>query len=189
MLFFPGQSRETVMPWNSLLAGATGGAATFIVSAMLFGQGLINSLIRLIDTRAKQIELRGELLVKAMDGYDQQLSKAREAEYLALWALTAPVPKWPRNPELSFARLRQLTCDLRDWYFGGGGLYLSQEAREAYGAAQATIGGQLAPEGEALVPDDIYDAIQQALSRLRTTLTSDLATRRGIPALEAIREH
>jgi hypothetical protein len=177
------------MPWDSLLAGATGGAAIFIAFAVLFGQGLINSLIRLIDTRAKQIELRGELLVKAMDGYDQQLSKTREAQYLELWALTAPLPKWPRNRELSFGRLEQLTCDLRDWYFGGGGLYLSQEAREVYGAAQGIIGGHLGPESEAKVPDEAYDSIQQSLSRLRTTLTKDLATRRGIHALEAIREH
>ena len=177
------------MPWDSLLAGATGGAAIFIVFAILFGQGLINSLIRLIDTRAKQIELRGELLVKAMDGYDQQLSKTREAQYLELWALTAPVPKWPRNRELSFGRLEQLTCDLRDWYFGGGGLYLSQEAREVYGAAQGAIGSQLGPESAVKVPDEVYDSIQQSLSRLRTTLTRDLATRRGIHALEAIQEH
>jgi len=175
------------MPWDSVLAGATGGAAIFIVFAVLFGQGLMSSLLRLIDTRARQIELRGELMVKAADGYDQQLSRTREARYLELWALTAPIPKWPRNDTLTFGRLEKLSRELRDWYFGGGGLYLSQEARTIYGDAQEAICDRLGPRGDDSVPDDIYDAIQQALSRLRTTLTDDLASRRDIHALEAIR--
>ncbi|TGX56134.1 hypothetical protein E5A73_03275 [Sphingomonas gei] len=176
------------MPWNSLLAGATGGAAIFIVFVLLFGQGLIGSLLKLIDTRTRQIELRNDLLLRAMDGYDLQLSKTREARYLELWTLTAPIPKWPRNPGLTFARLEKLSRELRDWYFAGGGLYLSQEARKVYGGAQKAICRRLGPRGDAEVPDQVYDAIQQALSRLRTTLTNDLATRREIHALEAIRK-
>lgn len=176
------------MPWDSLLAGATGGAAIFIVFGVLFGQGLITSLIKLIDTRTRQIELRSELLLKAMDGYDQRLSQTRETRYLELWALTAPLPKWPRNDALTFGRLDELTRELRDWYFGGGGLYLSQEARNVYGEAQGAICALLGPPGDTKVPTEAYDSIQQALSRLRTTLTADLATRREIHALEAIQK-
>ena len=176
------------MPWNSLLAGATGGAAIFIVLAVLFGQGLVGSLLRLIDTRTRQIELRSDLLIKAMDGYDLQLSQSREKRYLELWALTAPIPKWPRNHALTFGRIEQLSRELRDWYFGGGGLYLSQEARKVYGAAQEAICSNSGPGSDAAVPDNVYDSIQQALSLMRTTLTTDLATRREIHALEAIRK-
>ncbi|MDP5278608.1 hypothetical protein Q9Q95_06705 [Sphingomonas sp. DG1-23] len=176
------------MPWNSLLAGATGGVAIFIVFAVLLGQGFISSLLKLIDTQAHQIELRNDLLLRAMDGYDQQLAKTRETRYLELWALTAPLPKWPRNQALTFSRLEKLSTELRDWYFAGGGLYLSQEARKVYGAAQEAICTSLGPGNEEAVPDSVYDAIQQALSLLRTTLTTDLATRREIHALEAIRK-
>lgn len=176
------------MPWDSLLAGATGGAAIFIVFVVLFGQGLISSILRLIDTRTRQIELRNDLLLKSMDGYDQQLSKTRETRYLELWALTAPVPRWPRNDALTFGRLEKLSRELRDWYFAGGGLYLSQEARDVYGAAQEAICASLGPRGDAVVPDEVYDKVQKALSLVRTTLTSDLATRREIHALEAIQK-
>jgi hypothetical protein len=176
------------MPWNSLLAGATGGAAIFIVFAVLLGQGLVGSLLKLIDSQTHQIELRSDLLLRAMDGYDQQLAKTREARYLELWALTAPLPKWPRNHALTFSRLEKLSRELRDWYFAGGGLYLSQDARKVYGAAQKAICKRLGPLGNAEVPDQIYDSVQQALSRLRTTLTADLATRREIHALEAIQK-
>lgn len=176
------------MPWDSLLAGATGGAAIFIVFVVLFGQGLINSLLKLIDTRTRQIELRNELLLKAMDGYDQQLSQTRETRYLELWALTAPLPAWPRNDGLTYGRLEKLTRELRDWYFSGGGLYLSQEARDVYGEAQTAICAALGPRGDAEVPSEVYDSIQQTLSRLRRRLTADLATRREIHALEAIQK-
>jgi hypothetical protein len=174
------------MPWTTLLAGATGGAAIFIVFAVLFGQGLIASLLRLIDSRTRQIELRGDLLLKARDGYDLQLSKTRETRYLELWALTAPVPQWPRNADLTFGGLEKLSRQLRDWYFGGGGLYLSKEAREVYGAAQEAICTRFGPQSDARVADEIYTDIQKALSTMRSTLTSDLATRREIHALEAI---
>ncbi|MCX8477576.1 MAG: hypothetical protein MT490_17440 [Sphingomonas sp.] len=176
------------MPWDSLLAGATGGAAIFIVFVVLFGQGLINSLLKLIDTRTRQIEMRNELLLRAMDGYDQQLSQTRETRYLELWALTAPLPQWPRNDGLTYGRLEKLTRELRDWYFGGGGLYLSQEARDVYGEAQTVICAALGPRGDAEVPSEVYDSIQKALSRLRRRLTADLATRREIHALEAIQK-
>lgn len=176
------------MPWDSLFAGATGGAAIFIFFVVLFGQGLINSLIRLIDTRTRQIELRNELLLKAMDGYDQQLSQTRETRYLELWALTAPLPQWPRNEGLTYGRLEKLTRELRDWYFGGGGLYLSKDARRVYGAAQEKICAALGPRGDAEVPEAVYDSIRKALSRLRSRLTADLATRREIHALEAIQK-
>lgn len=174
------------MPWSSLLAGATGGAALFIAFAALFGQGLINALLKLIETRTHQIELRSDLLLKAMDGYDQQLSGTREARYLELWALTKPVAKWPRNDALNYGDLGRLTRALRDWYFRGGGLYLSQEARDVYTIAQEAIGTRLGPPDEAKVPDEEYDAIQRALSQLRSALTADLATRRDIAALAAI---
>lgn len=176
------------MPWDSLLAGATGGAAIFIVFVVLLGHGLVNSLLKLIDTRTHQIEMRNELLLKAMDGYDQQLSQTRETRYLELWALTAPLPKWPRNEGLTYGRLEKLTHELRDWYFGGGGLYLSKEARDVYGDAQTAICAALGPRGDAEVPGEIYDSLQKALSLLRNTLTIDLATRREIHALEAIQK-
>lgn len=176
------------MPWDSLLAGATGGAAIFIVFVVLLGHGLINSLLKLVDTRAREIEIRNELLLKAMDGYDQKLSQTRETRYLELWALTAPLPKWPRNEGLTYGRLEKLTRELRDWYFGGGGLYLSKDAREIYGAAQEKICAALGPRGDAEVPKPVYDSIRDALSLLRTRLTADLATRREIHALEAIQK-
>ena len=119
---------------------------------------------------------------------DEGLRATRQDSYKALWALTGAIPKWPRRPELRYRELGALSEAMRDWYFAGGGMYLSRRARAAYGAAQdeiqAALGGG---EAEAALGDRHYDAVQEAGSRLRTELTSDLLSRERSTLLSGLR--
>ena len=109
---------------------------------------------------------------------DETLRERRDKDYLALWQLTGILPKWPKA-RVSYLEIDARTQALRDWYFGGGGLYLSSEARAAYGAAQkalcAAVESAKNPALELGTKD--YDRLQEVLSALRTELTRDLLSR------------
>ena len=109
---------------------------------------------------------------------DEALRERRENDYRELWKHTGILPKWPKA-RVTYLEIDARTQTLRDWYFGGGGLYLSAEARAAYGAAQkalcAAVEGAKNPALELGAKD--YDRLQEVLSALRTELTRDLLSR------------
>jgi hypothetical protein len=118
-------------------------------------------------------------VVAARIKVDQELRGQREASYLDLWKLTRLLPKYPRADDVTYAALQALSEAMREWYFDGAGIYLSSEARRAYGKAQEAIQlalGRAASPGAHLADTD-YDTLQAALSALRTELTSDLLSR------------
>src|SRR5262249_11060585 len=65
------------------------------------------------------------LVESAMD-----LRRRRIRVYKPLWALTALLPRWPRNPEVTYEELLGFTKALRKWYFDGGGIYLSRTTHD-----------------------------------------------------------
>ena len=65
-------------------------------------------------------------------GYYADLLKQRMEYYLVLWREMRPLPKYPRLEPLSYEKLEQLAGKLRDWYFDGGGMFVSSKARERY---------------------------------------------------------
>jgi hypothetical protein len=105
---------------------------------------------------------------KELEGeYDKDLRGKRRDAYAALWKILQPLAKYsppaPVTPEL----LKQLSADLRQWYFEVGGLYMSANARDAYFALQDEL--QLAsPSAENAI---------RAGSRLRTATTRDVGSR------------
>jgi hypothetical protein len=122
---------------------------------------------------------------------DEDLLAARREAYKELWSLTAVVPAWPRDKDLTFARLESLSKDLRKWYFDDGGILLSEEARSAYGKAQCELTGLIEKNNPGAAVDggerkqplpgerdrSSYGKAQSALSSLRTELTRDLLSR------------
>jgi hypothetical protein len=91
------------------------------------------------------------------------------------------LPKWPRATDVTYAKLHTLSEGLRDWYFLEGGIYLSEEARKAYGNVQEnvclTVQGKQ-DEQDKTISDAEYDKLVDCCSALRTELTRDLQSRK-----------
>jgi hypothetical protein len=64
--------------------------------------------------------------------YDKSLRTLRIESYKKLWTLLLSLARYPRPEPPSYENLEGLTEQLRDWYFKDGGLFLSDETREAY---------------------------------------------------------
>jgi hypothetical protein len=113
---------------------------------------------------------------------DIDLRLRRIEVYKPLWELTALLPRWPRNPDVTYEQLLVFTEALRKWYFAGGGMYLSRTAHKAgYYPLQEELEqvlgkgrfGKLSHQS----PDD-YGAIRDRCSTLRSHLAADIASRR-----------
>jgi hypothetical protein len=128
-------------------------------------------------------KIREELVAK----YDQELRAERVKQYTLLWHATEPLAKYSAPAPVTVASLHQLAIALRQWYFGGGGMFLSDRARDAYFALQDSIAAastsppSASADGDAAV--DSEPAIRKASSRLRTVLTADVGSRKR-PILE-----
>ena len=109
---------------------------------------------------------------------DEGLREMRRVAYKVLWERTGLVPKYPKASDVTYGKLVGLSEAMRDWYFASGGMYLTAEARSAYGESQKLI--QSLTEGktlDAVVSPDDYDRLQERFSALRTELTVDLLSR------------
>jgi hypothetical protein len=125
---------------------------------------------------------------------EARLQVIREREYLKLWRMTQVLPKWPKASDVTCERLLQFSKDLQNWYFAGGGMYLSRQAQGTYKALQEVLAGRVRPHIERgrlartterdrtraarPVTDADYEAIRAKCSSLRTQLTKDLESRR-----------
>jgi hypothetical protein len=109
---------------------------------------------------------------------DVRVLRTRLRSYPELWRYSSAVPRWPRNSKLTYEQLEVLSKQFRAWYFESGGMYLSRNARKAYGAAQESLASCLdgAKPDERVTSED-YDRVQIALSALRTELTRDVLSR------------
>ena len=90
-----------------------------------------------------------------------------------------------RESRLAWAQIDvDLMNGLRSWYFGGGGMYLSQASRAKYSDVQNAIGLVVTRGNDRAAPvtDADYDTIRNAFSTLRTELTNDLQSRARGPA-------
>ncbi|KQW53644.1 hypothetical protein ASC77_05085 [Nocardioides sp. Root1257] len=96
----------------------------------------------------------------------------RIASYPAVWERTAVVSKWPRT-DAGPAELLRLHEDLRQWYYAGGGLYLSSHARAKYEHLQVVLDAVLSSDEI----ETTYALVRDAASYFRTGLTDDLETR------------
>jgi hypothetical protein len=108
----------------------------------------------------------------------------RETVYKTLWKKLELLPQWPRNANLTYRDLDALSAEMRNWYFGEGGIYLSEKARNAYGIVQkALVESLVAADPASKVGDIQYEAIRVHCSALRSELTEGLYSRREAPVL------
>lgn len=107
----------------------------------------------------------------------------RMATYPAAWKRTSVVSRWPRTDagRDEFLRLHE---DLRTWYYGAGGLYLSTRARARYEHLQVVLDAVMSMDEE--TAEKHYQAVMEAASYFRTGLTDDLETRQRSGFLVAL---
>jgi hypothetical protein len=110
----------------------------------------------------------------------EELRELRLSHYPPVWKRTSMLSRWPQT-DATYTDLERLHVDLRRWYYGLGGVVLSENARARYGELQALVGTHLerdgAPPGEEL-RHETYPGLMTVASAFRTALTEDLESRR-----------
>jgi hypothetical protein len=64
--------------------------------------------------------------------YDRELRKSRTAAYAELWKKMKPLARYSVESPLTYGIVRQTSESMRDWYFDGSGILLSQASRDPY---------------------------------------------------------
>ena len=134
---------------------------------------VLTALFALLTNRQK---FREDLQAK----YDASIHSQRSAAYLTLWQKLEVLAKFAPPESVTPKRLGQLSRDLREWFFQGGGLYLSDESREGYLQIQSWIKRELArasPADEELDPKRLTEILNLS-SKLRACLSTDLGSRK-----------
>ncbi len=110
---------------------------------------------------------------------DLDLRKRRIPLYAEVWKLTSVLPKWPRDPNVTYENLLTFSEALRDWYFHKGGMYISRSTHEdGYAPLQDTLEVVLSPNKTGRLSDPDYEAVRERCSNLRTHLAGDIESRR-----------
>lgn len=99
---------------GTIIAAVIGFIGVIVTGILSYRQG------QLKVTQALQIE------------YDKELRKERIGCYKELWQKLLPLAKYPEPEPLSYVHAKLLAVSLREWYFAGGGLFLSATARDRY---------------------------------------------------------
>ena len=114
--------------------------------------------------------------------YKELWSKRFEV-YKNLFQITAILPQYPMNPDVTYGSLVRASEQMRDWYFEVGGLLLSVKTRDKYFKVQKMI-QEIAKgkeKNERLIDD--YENVRQLFSQLRKQMTNDLMSRNRLSAL------
>jgi hypothetical protein len=177
------------MPWEIILAALGSSTLTVIIITVLgmtlaqklIEQGLLSatrrfesSLIQAEDAYKQAIALNAQI--------DIHLREQRIKVYPSIWQATSILPRWPRATTVTYADILGFSETLRGWYFGEqGGMWLSTDARKAYGNLQETNTLVLAKNADGVITGEDYNAILAKCSALRSELTNDLLSRRAAP--------
>jgi hypothetical protein len=163
------------------LIRAAGGSRGGDAMVDVFTTALIGAVFGLISgLTAAILERRREIA--------KELIEIRRTAYAELWKSTGALPRWSRERGFTYPSLEALSADFRTWYFETGGMYLSRDARERYGAMQEAIATVLDarrgpspgwPLSEEPLSVSDYDLVLARCSALRTERTDDLLSRRG----------
>lgn len=141
---------------NEILAGLIG--------------ALAGGLISWLTTNAR---LRRELELL----YDRELRESRNVAYKALWILTKPVPRAWIKGEVTGAMLREVRENWHNWYYEGGGIYMSETVRDRYFDATPVLERFAdAAQGRELA-DAEYQTVYESVKALRDSLTDDIGAR------------
>ncbi|HEY6757513.1 MAG TPA: hypothetical protein VI037_09040 [Nitrososphaera sp.] len=102
------------------------------------------------EQRMKNLETELDLSSQ----YDVKLRESRVEVYGKLWKLLEPLAKYARPQPVSYKLTLDLWKGCREWYFGTGGLFLSEDARTTYFLFMDEIQGVLK---EAIKNPDQYE--------------------------------
>lgn len=111
----------------------------------------------------------------------KDLRTERAKHYKDLWAATELLAKYSPPEVITKVSLLKLATTLRHWYFAGGGIFLSDDARDAYFDLQDRIVSALAAvekqAEEMQLNAEHVKPVRRASSHLRTVLTLDIGSR------------
>ena len=107
-----------------------------------------------------------------------ELRRQRLEAFKKLWALSEPLAKYGRTSpvtKVTAASMVSLSNDLRHWYFSQGGMFLSDESRDAYFRFQdalQTATHDQPPDSDNELDEATREQIREQGSLLRTSLRS-----------------
>lgn len=112
--------------------------------------------------------------------YDEGVRAARIQSYQVLWTLTGAFPRYWEPGAVDAPQLATLGAKLRDWYFSGGGMFLTDRSRDVYFAFQQQLverHRELAATPATRLTPEHYAQLRQAGSAVRSSLCTDLSSR------------
>lgn len=167
------------IPWQ-FFGTLSAVSAILVLLGVYMGQRVIDHLERRVsrplESAVKKAETLYEKQVDVGAQVDLDLRSKREPFYQNLWRLGGLFPRWPRADDVTYANVLKRSGECRDWFFEGGGMYLSVESRKAYGVVQETL-SRLGRKSDEVIADDEYDNMVELLHNLRQELTTDLLSR------------
>ena len=131
--------------------------------------GAITAVVTYYSTYAKA---RLDLTIE----YDKELRKSRLDVYRTLWPLLKPLARYSAERPLSREIATETSGQMRDWYFDGGGIYLSRESRGPYFALKDAL--QHVIDAPRPLAPTLVARVHDAGTALRAELSNDIGTRR-----------
>jgi hypothetical protein len=150
-------------------------SASSIIAGLV--SGIISSTLTYFGTRSK---IRLDMTVE----YDKALHQKRLDLYKELWPKTKPLAEFAAEVPLSYNVIKQVTEQMRDWYFQEGRIYLSRRSRRPYFDLKTLLQAVLDDEKLQCEPNKELAThrareIRAAAGNLRTSLADDIRARRG----------
>ncbi|HEX8129170.1 MAG TPA: hypothetical protein VF527_08725 [Pyrinomonadaceae bacterium] len=113
--------------------------------------------------------------------YDESLRDQRIEVYKELWKLLQPLARYAPPELVTRRRVEQLAIELRRWYFEVGGLFCTDQTRDAYFALQKGIEKAVEEtkneKAETELEPDCAKELRGIGSNLRTSMARDVGTR------------
>ena len=111
--------------------------------------------------------------------YSVSLRDKRIDVYKDLWAYLKPLAFHSLDDQIPYSQIEQLSKDLIRWYYGLGGLLLTESSQRLYTEFQTKIKMELNKKkfNSTYLPLGTTDRIKEMASSLRTSLIRDVGTR------------
>lgn len=126
----------------------------------------------------------GGLVKSVLDYRSQvfgQLWEKRLIAYEGMWRIMKKFPKWPRAKGVTYRDVQEMSEAMKEWYFTSGGILMSNQTRDLYGALQEEINHGILRDSkldQVKITYNEYDKIQKLCSQVRTEMTNDLLSRK-----------
>jgi hypothetical protein len=120
--------------------------------------------------------------------YDKELRSERVTAYKQLWQATGALPRYQWPGKTTRSELRDLMARFHSWYFEVGGLFFSQQTKDAYfdmmNALDTAAGRQIGDDTE--IEDDAYANLFSVGEKLRLHLAADIGAslRPQVPSVQ-----